>query len=361
MLKTPLFEEHVALGARMAPFGDWDMPIQYSGIIEEHLHTRTHAGLFDICHMGEFIVRGPQALADLSALITAKFSALKPGQCKYGFLLNEEGGILDDLITYRLAEEEFMIVVNSATTAGDREWIQSRLSSETMFEDISDRTAKIDLQGPAAQEVLQPLCSDDLSPLKYFQFMQTNVDDIKMLVSRTGYTGEFGYELYMPAEHAVQTWQVLLTNDKVLPVGLGARDTLRLEVGLPLYGHELGPGRSPVSAGMTFAIDTEKEFTGKARVMDDINNGTPDRLAGLTLPGRQSARAEQRITVNGDAVGAITSGSFAPSLGHAVALAYVNTDNSVPGTELRIETGRKQLPATITTLPFYTEGTARRK
>ena len=181
-----------------------------------------------------------------------------------------------------------------------------------------------------------------------------------MLVSRTGYTGEFGYELYMAAEYAAQAWQMLLSNELVKPVGLGARDTLRLEVGLPLYGHELGLGRTPVAAGMKFAIDTSKEFTGKAPVLADLENGTPDRLVGLALPSRQSARAEQQITLKGEPVGKITSGSFAPSLGHAVALGYVQTDCSEPGTELTIEAGRKQLTATVTALPFYTEGTARR-
>ncbi len=360
MMKTPLFSEHVAAHAKIAPFGEWDMPIQYSGILDEHLHTRASAGLFDICHMGEFMLRGPRAFDDLNTLITAKLSSLKPGRCKYGFLLNDLGGVLDDLITYQLADDEFMVVVNSSTTEQDSSWIQSHLSPGTSFEDVSALTAKIDLQGPLAFDILQPLCSDDISTLKYFQFTHTRAFNTTVLVSRTGYTGEFGYELYMPEERAVTAWQTLLPDERVKPVGLGARDTLRLEVGLPLYGHELGLTRTPIASGMKFAIDTDKEFTGKGPVMADIENGTADRLVGLTLPGRQSARAGQEITLESEPAGMVTSGSFAPSLGHAIALAYVRSECSEPGTELIIEAGRKQLPATVAALPFFTEGTARR-
>ena len=359
-MKTPLYNQHLAAHAKIAPFGDWDMPIHFSGIIDEHLHTRRAAGIFDICHMGEFMVHGPQARDNLNRLITAKFSALKTGRCKYGFLLNDNGGVLDDLITYQLDDDRFMLVVNSATSERDREWIQAHLSPDTAFEDISEQTAKIDLQGPQSCEILQPLCSDDISNLKYFHFMYTTAFDASVLISRTGYTGEFGYELYLPVDYAVTAWQTLLADERVKPVGLGARDTLRLECGLPLYGHELGLDRSPVSAGMLFAIDCDKDFIGKQRVIDDIKNGTPDVLAGLALSGRQAARPRQSVTATREPVGIVTSGSFAPSLGHAVALAYVAPAFSKPDINLAIDAGRKDLPATSVSLPFYTQGTARR-
>ena len=358
-MKTPLYDHHVALGARMAPFGDWDMPIQYSGIIEEHLHTRRAAGLFDICHMGEFNVKGPGASADLDKLITANLASLKVGQCRYGFMLNEQGGVLDDLITYRLAESEFMLVVNSGTTESDGEWIRSHLSADTEFEDMSARTAKLDLQGPMARDILQPLTPADLSGLKYFRFLKTTVNGHDTLVSRTGYTGELGYELYVAVDNAAELWDVLLSYSLVKPVGLGARDTLRLEAGLPLYGHELSEERTPAGSLFRFVLHMGKEFIGKERVAAELEQGPLEKLVGLKLEGRQSARPGQNVTRDGDVVGEITSGSFAPSLQHAIAFAYVAPARSEIGTELLVETGRKTLPATVCEAPFYKEGTAR--
>ena len=358
-MKTPLFAQHVALGARMAPFGAWDMPIQYSGIIEEHLHTRASAGLFDICHMGELMVEGATARAELDRLITCDIAALPPGRCRYGFLLNDNGGVIDDCITYCFADARFMVVVNSATAQADAHWISARLSPATRMTDVSAQTGKLDLQGPLTRAVLQPFVPADFATLKYFHFIETAFNGVPVILSRTGYTGEYGYEIYVAAEQVAAIWECLLADPRVKPVGLGARDTLRLECALPLYGHELNEARTPVSAGLLFALRMSKAFIGKAAVERDLEFGTAEVLVGLRLSGRQTARNGQRLKFQGADAGEVTSGSYAPSLGHAIALAYVPSACKAVGTALRIDTGRKDLEAVVCATPFYTAGTAR--
>jgi len=359
-MKTPIYSNHISLNARISPFGDWDMPIQYSGIIAEHLHTRKAAGIFDICHMGEFIIKGSTALVDIEKINSANISNLKIGRCKYGFLLNENGGVIDDLITYRLDENEFMLVVNSATTDGDYDWIESHLSSTTILENISRQTGKIDLQGPLSRKILQNFVSDDLSTLKYFNFINTSINNCKIIISRTGYTGELGYEIYCQANEAEELWNIFLEDNRVLPIGLGARDTLRLEAGLPLYGHELGTLRTPIAANLSFAINIKKDFIGKNDVLNDIENGSSEKLIGLKLETRQSCRPGQEILFNKEVIGKVTSGSFAPSLGFSIAFAYIKNHKNIEiGTKIEINTGRKTLPAEICETPFYKDGTAR--
>ncbi len=359
-MKTHLYNTHLSLNAKIAPFGDWDMPIQYSGIISEHLHTRKSAGIFDICHMGEFIIKGSKALADIEKLNSANIANLKIGRCKYGFLLNENGGVIDDLITYKLDENKFMLVVNSATTNSDYDWIKSHLSPTTILENISEKTGKIDLQGPLSRKILQKLVPNDLSNLKYFGFINTSINHCKIIISRTGYTGELGYEIYCQADDAEKLWNLFLENEKVLPIGLGARDTLRLEVGLPLYGHELGISRTPIAANLSFAINIKKDFIGKNDVLNDIENGSNEKLVGLKLETRQSCRPGQEILFNEEVIGKVTSGSFAPSLGFSIAFAYIkNHENIGIGTNVKINTGRKTLLAEICETPFYKDGTAR--
>lgn len=360
-MKTPLYDKHVSLKARMAPFGEWEMPIQYSGIIDEHLHTRKSASIFDICHMGEFILEGKNVLQDIEKILTAKFSSLNINRCRYSFMLNESGGIIDDLIVYRLEEEKYMLVVNSATADGDAEWIKDHISAETDFENISDITSKIDLQGPASKEVLQKLTPANLSELKYFRFVETTIDNINAIISRTGYTGELGYEIYIPTESTEQIWDKLLENRVVKPAGLGARDTLRLEVGLPLYGHELSLDRNPAETCFMFAVNLEKDFIGKDAVIKAKESGVEEKLAGLKLEGRQSPRAGQKIKNDVDEIiGEITSGSFAPTLGYSIAFAYINRDYCELGTVVQIDTGRKLLSSKVCRTPFYVNKEARK-
>jgi len=360
-MKTPLYDAHVKLGARMAPFGGWDMPIQYEGILAEHEATRRRCGLFDICHMGELELSGPTAEADLERLLTQSVKSIAIGQCKYGFLLRGDGGVLDDLTCYRLGEDHFMLVVNAATCAADAEWIANRLSPATRFHDISPWTGKLDVQGPESRACIEGALGVTLPDLKYFHFTRMPILGVSCLVSRTGYTGEWGYELYMPIESTRAFWDALLAPGMIKPVGLGARDTLRLEVGYPLYGHELSTARTPVAAFGKQFIEVNKDFVGRSGVLRDVERGPEQRLVGLKLASRRAARAGDNVKSGARTVGEVTSGSLAPSLGYAVALAYVEREALDQGLPLEIEQKGARLAAEVTPLPFYRNGTARRK
>jgi aminomethyltransferase len=354
--KTPLYKEHIALGARMAGFGGWEMPIQYEGILAEHQHTRTQTGLFDICHMGEFELTGPTAATDLEKLLTMKISTLSIGQCRYGFLLNEQGGVIDDLTCYRLGEERYLLVVNAATLDGDAEWIQKHLSPETVFTDRSIELAKLDVQGPAARRDLEAVIGE-FPTLGYFKAEFFQCLETEMLISRTGYTGELGFELYLPASEAVRIWRALLANENIKPVGLGARDTLRLEMGYSLYGHELSADATPSGVSRGMFIKKDVDFIGREPVFQTLEN--PDQLlVALEFESKRAARAGDKI-FQGSEKGMVTSGSVSPSLGKAVALALVAPDCAEIGTVLDVEIRGKRFPATVVNLPFYKEGTAR--
>lgn len=358
MKKTPLHGEHLALGARMAEFGGWDMPIQYEGILAEHEHTRTKTGLFDICHMGEFEVCGPTAAADLERLLTQDIAGLQIGVCRYGFMLNEQGGVIDDLTCYRLGDERYLLVVNAATSDGDAAWIHQHLSPQTVFNDWSALLAKLDVQGPSSRAALEAVFGEKLPDLGYFRSAQCTCLGTVMLVSRTGYTGEFGYELYFPAAEAVRIWRALLANPEIKPVGLGARDTLRLEMGYPLYGHELSADRTPVAVSRGAFIKKETGFIGREAVLRDLQSPL-EFLAGLELDSRRAARAGDAVFRNGSRIGTVTSGSLCPSLDRATALALIRAEHAAPGTALDVEIRGRLFPARVVELPFYKNGTAR--
>lgn len=359
-MKTPLFDAHVALKARIAPFGGWEMPIQYEGIQPEHVATRTACTVFDICHMGEFELRGPTAQGDLERLLTQNVSTIAEGQARYGYLLNERGGVLDDLTCYRFGPEHFWLIVNAGTCTEDAAWIRRHLSPPTRFEDLSPRIAKLDVQGPTSREALERVFATRVPDLKYFRFATVELGGVACVLSRTGYTGEFGYEIYFPMEHAPSFWTRLLADGAIQPAGLGARDTLRLEVGYPLYGHELGPERTPVAAARGLFLDLKKEFIGKAACVRDLEQGCSHYLCGLQLESKRAARAHDTVWSGGAPAGEVTSGSLAPSLGVAVALAYVRADACTPGVRLEVECHGKRLPARVVEVPFYRQGTARR-
>jgi aminomethyltransferase len=360
-MKTPLYEQHLKAGARMGPFGGWEMPIQYAGILAEHAWTRDHCSLFDICHMGELEVSGPGAVRDLDRLITQSVATLKEGQCRYGYLLQEDGGVLDDLTCYRLGPERFYLVVNAATCDRDAEWIRQHLSDCSNFIDWSAETAKLDIQGPGSFEALQQLMPEGVPDLKYFRAVETQILDVPCLLSRTGYTGEWGYEIYFPSEAAVMCWDTVLSRTSARPAGLGARDTLRLEMGYPLYGHELSTERTPVAAAAGMFVDTSTNFIGREAVMRDLEAGTPQTLVGLELGTRRAARAHDMVMLDDQQVGIVTSGSLAPSLGRAVAMAYVDAPHADPGKQLDINARGRCLHAVVVDLPFYKNGTARRR
>ncbi len=356
--ETPLAEEHEALGARMVPFAGWRMPVQYGeGILAEHHHTRRAVSVFDCSHMGQFRLSGPAAEEDLDALLPRSASDQPIGSCRYNFLLTKDGTIVDDIIVYRLGVDEFYIVVNAGTREGDANHLCARVSADTAFIDESATTAKLDIQGPSSAWVLEELGFIRESLPAYFRFVETEWEGIPLLLSRTGYTGECGYELYFNDAHAPRFWEMLLAAKPVKPAGLGARDTLRLEMGYPLYGHELNRQTTPVEAGFGPMLDLDRPFVGR----DALRDKPPTRkLVGVRFEGRRAAREETPLTdAAGKVIGTVTSGSFSPSLETAIALAYVQPDLDLLGKHVAAKVGRSEIQGVVVRPPFYREGTAR--
>ncbi len=356
--QTVLHDRHLAAGARIGPFAGFEMPIQYQGgIVEEHQAARRRAALFDTCHMGEFLVVGEGALRDLQRLLTCPLANLRQGRCRYSLMCNEQGGVIDDLLVYRLAEDQFMLVVNAAGRRRDWQWLREQVGAETRLIDQSDTVAKIDLQGPLAPSIAESVLEHSIRDLVYFAFHENLYQGEDLLVSRTGYTGEIGFEFYCSTGLAGALWDDCLRQGAT-PAGLGARDTLRLEMGMPLYGHELHDQRNAAEAGLGRAIADDRWFVGA----DQIRNPSLSRqkLRGLALNDRRAARAgDPVLAVDGRTVlGTVTSGSFAPSLGYAVALAYIDRAAAIVGDPVLIG-GRRQLSGKIVSPPFYREGTAR--
>lgn len=352
--KTPLTDRHIAAGARMVPFSGWNMPVQYSGIINEHVHTRKKAGLFDICHMGEFTLTGPAAERDLSSIVTCRVDDMLPGKCRYGLLLNNKGGIIDDLIIFKKNEKEFMLVVNSATTRKDKGWILAHLSPETVFEDISDETAKIDIQGPLSCNVVQKaLKSKDISAIKRFSFEYVDFAGTRVLLSRTGYTGELGYELFFRSQKAEELWDVFGGIEDVLPVGLGARDTLRLEMGFSLYGNDIDEAHTPIEANLSRFVCMEKEFIGRGALREQQEKGIKKELKGFICEGRRSARGGFDVIAGGAISGKVTSGAFSPSIQKGIGLCYINTDSAREGQDIILTNGKMEIRAEIKEVPLY--------
>ncbi len=357
ILVTPLTDWHKAHGAKMAPFAGWDMPIQYEGILAEHAQTRSSAAVFDICHMGEFMVQGPGASTALSRAVSHNLSNLAPGKCRYGFLLNETGGILDDLIVYNFGSERFMLVVNAACAKKDLAVLTARLAGSVTPQDISANTGKIDLQGPKSLEVLQDVLKAEFKSLGYFSFREVPFDGDKIIVSRTGYTGELGYELYVPWDKTLALWEALIADARVKPVGLGARDTLRLESGLPLYGQDLDEQHTPTEAGMGHMLTSTAAYVGREHAL----SAACQSLVPLQIDGRRTARHGDIVASKDDrAVGVITSASYAPTLGYCVALAWVAAADA-GADEFVVRASKTTLPAKRVPLPFYKDGTARMK
>ncbi len=358
-LKTPLYEWHVQNKAKMAGFAGWDMPIQYEeGILAEHFHTRQNASIFDICHMGQFIISGLDAKSLLAKAVTHNLDTLNIGKCRYGFLLTEEGTVIDDLIIYRLGDDEFFLVVNAACSENDFKILAERIGIENIS-DISTHGGKIDLQGPKSLEVLENVLNQSFKDLKYFSFIKVCYKDQNIIVSRTGYTGELGYELYCPRTFVTELWEDLMANPLVKPAGLGARDTLRLESGLSLYGHELDERHTLGESGLLNMLTSEADYVGKNLTKEVCK----EILIPLKLEDRRAARNGDVVSLadgSNKIVGRVTSGSFAPSLGHSIAFAFVEKDY-IECENFAIRVGRKDLMAQKTSLPFYKEGTARIK
>lgn len=355
---TPLHQQHLSLGALMAPFGGWDMPIQYEGILAEHRWCREQAALFDICHMGEFLFKGDIRTSGLEDMFTFSVTAIPVGRSKYGFLLNEQGGIIDDLIVFRFAEHEAMIVVNAATAPHDFQVIRSRLQGGELV-NISAATAKLDLQGPKSREVLTAICGEQVAQLPYFRFCPLDLLGVPVIVSRTGYTGELGYEIFLPAGKVAELWERLLADERVRPAGLGARDLLRLEVGYSLYGSDLDEQTTPLEAGLEGFVNFDKSFVGKEALMVQRAQGVSRRKIAFTVNSRRAPRHGYLIQADGRTIGEVTSGVFSPMLGCGIGMGYVESAHADLGGALNVCQDRVTLDATVCGLPFYTGGSLR--
>jgi aminomethyltransferase len=360
MKKTPLYDRHVALGAKIIDFGGWAMPVQYSNVIEEHHATRTKAGLFDICHMGEIEVQGPQAFELLQWVLSRNIEGQAIGQIKLSVMTNENGGIIDDVTVYRLGEERYLVVTNAGTKDKDYSWIEaqrrSRGLSDVEIIDNSDRTGKIDLQGPMSRAILQNLASDDLAPLHYYHAQDTKVMKIPALVSRSGYTGEDGFEIYTDSGKIGEIWDKLLEAGAGLglkPVGLGARDTLRLEAGMMLYGNEMDETITPLEVVYGWVTNLEKDFVGSSALKKLKEKGLGRRLVGFEMEERGIARHGYKVFKDVAEVGVVTSGTYTPTLQKAVGLAFVPVPYSRPGTDILIQIRDHHARARIVELPFY--------
>jgi len=360
MLQTPLDALHRALGARMIPFAGWEMPVQYSSIVDEHRAVRTGAGLFDLSHMGELWVRGPDAAAALDhALVTAP-SRLAVGRAHYAMIAEPDGGVIDDLIVYRTGDTEFLVVANASNREAVAAALAERLAGhDAALDDASMRTALVAIQGPRSRELLQAHCSEDLAPLKYYAILKAQVCKREAWIARTGYTGEDGFEVFLGWDDAARIWNHLLEEGKaagLVPCGLGARDTLRLEAGMPLYGQELDRGTSPFEAGLGRVVKFDKpgDFVGRG-ALEALRDAPGKALVGLRITGRGIARTGYPVYLPAAAepVGTITSGTASPTLGHAIAMAYVPPDLAAPGTVLEVGIRSERVAAEVIPMPFY--------
>ena len=364
LLRTPLHAEHVALGAKLVPFAGWEMPVQYpSGITAEHQAVRRGAGLFDVSHMGEIEVRGARADDFVQYVTTNDISKVAVGQAQYTALLQEDGTLLDDLLVYRFPDF-WMLVVNASNRARDLAWLE-RHAAEFGVElrDRTDEIALLALQGPRAAAILAPLTDVDLEALRYYHFAEGHIDGVPALVSRTGYTGEDGFELYVPAEHAAALWRRLLevgAPEGIAPAGLGARDSLRVEMGYGLYGNDMDERRTPLEAGLGWIVKWDKgDFIGREALVRQKEAGVRDRLAGFKLEQRGFPRPGYEVRVGGEPAGTVTSGIVSPSLGEGIGLAYVPVEAAKPGTAIEVVIRDRPVAAQIVRPPFYTGGSAK--
>jgi aminomethyltransferase len=363
--RTPLVRVHERLGARMMEFAGFSMPVQYTSIREEHLAVRGAAGLFDVSHMGQIPLEGAAAAAAADALLTRRATSLAPGCARYALLCNEGGGVVDDVMVYRVDDDALLLCVNAANTAKDLDWIRSRAPQEVAVRDVSPQTGLLALQGPASAAILRDAACPDAEALARFRFAQLEIAGCEALVSRTGYTGADGFEIYCEAARAEPLFEALLAAGEaqgIRPAGLGARDTLRLEAALPLYGHELDDETSPLEAGLDRFVELEdRDFVGADAIRRRRGDATSRALVGFTLEARGIARAGYPIESAGAAVGAVTSGAPSPTLGVSIGLAYVPPDLAPLGTRLDVMIRGRATAARVVETPFVTEAQAGRR
>jgi aminomethyltransferase len=363
--KTPLNARHRASGAKMVPFGGWDMPLEYTGITQEHLAVRSSAGLFDVSHMGELEIAGKDALAAVQRISCNDASKLQPGQAQYSGLLTAQGTFVDDLLVYRLKSDHFLLVVNAGNILKDYTWIAEHIADragagDAVVVDASSRYALLAVQGPKALAAVQPLTGVDLASVAYYSFAHGEVAGVRATISRTGYTGEDGFEIFVPPQSADRVWQAILASgqaDGLIPCGLGARDTLRLEAAMRLYGTDIDDTTTVLEAGLGWTVGWQKDdFLGAAALRAEKAGGVSRKIVGLTLVDEGIARPGQSVYVagaTGGPVSTVTSGTRTPFLKKAIALAYVPVEHAKPGAELEIDIRGRRARARVVPLPFY--------
>jgi aminomethyltransferase len=357
--ETPLASRHEALGARMIDFAGWRMPVQYSSILDEHRAVRERVGLFDLSHMGELIIEGSTAGEALSGAVVSDPLSLAVGRAQYSMLCESDGGVLDDLIVYRLAPDRFMVVANAANAQVVSDALAERLAgTRAVLDDQSLATGLVAVQGPRSVDVVGPLTDIDLAALRYYGIAEGNVAGIPAHVARTGYTGEDGFEVFVEIKRTGELWDALLDGVRAaggLPVGLGARDTLRLEAGMPLYGNELDPTTTPFDAGLGRVVKLDKgiDFVGRTALAKVAADGAKRRLVGLAIEGRGIARHGYPVAIADRRTGVVTSGTQSPTLGVPIAMAYVAPPDGEPGTMVDVEIRDGRVPARVVRLPFY--------
>lgn len=360
MKRTPLYNQHVAAGARMIEFGGWEMPVQYTGVIEEHRTTRSAAGLFDICHMGEIMVTGSGAFDLLQKVMSRDLVPQKPGKMRLSVMTNPDGGLIDDLTIYKFSAERFMVVTNAVTRQKDFEWIVKNKGdmgiTDVSVEDITEKTGKLDLQGPESQAILQRVVKCNLTDIKYYSFLETELAGFPVLISRSGYTGEDGFEIYMDSSLAEKAWDIILEEGRpsgLRPIGLGARDTLRLEAGLMLYGNEMDESVTPLEVAYSWVPNLEKDFIGCDALKRQKEAGLTRKLVGFEMVDRGIARHGYNIVEDGKVIGIVTSGSMTPTLNRAVGMGFAPIKYQEPGTDIFIRIRENTVRAKVVQLPFY--------
>ena len=352
IMQTPFYDIHKSLGAKIVNFHGWEMPIQYSGIMDEHVNVRTNVGLFDVSHMGRFEIKGQHSLACLQGLVTNDLEKLTDHQALYSPMCYEDGGIVDDIIAYRLARDNYLVVVNASNRSKDFEWI-SKHSKSAHVEDISDRTGLLAIQGPRASDLLQKLVETDLQSVKSFHIVDTNIDGIECMLSRTGYTGEDGFELFFDSSR-IEIWGKLMQYAKIFgikPTGLGARDTLRLEAGLMLYGNDIDENTTPLEVPLkwTTSFDKKQEFIGKKAL---INSHPSRKLVGFEVLEKRIARQGNTVLMKGKEVGFVTSGNFSPTLRKSIGFCFVPVEVLLDQS-IQIDIGGKPYEAKVSSTRFY--------
>jgi aminomethyltransferase len=356
--KTALNARHRAANARMVPFAGWDMPVEYSGIVDEHLAVRTRAGIFDVSHMGEIEIAGKDALAAVQRISSNDAAALQVGQAHYTGLLTPAGTYVDDMIVYRMAPSHFMLVVNASNTAKDFAWISEQIkpAGDAAVVDSSSRYALISIQGPASVEVLQPISTVDLSEVRPFGFAHGHVADARVMVARTGYTGEDGFEIFVPPTQADAVWRGLLEAGRAVdirPVGLGARDTLRLEASMRLYGNDIDESTTALEAGLGWTLGWNTDFIGRDALREQKEHGLTRKLVGFEMVDRGIARHGYPVIRDGKTAGVVTSGTHTPFLKKAIGMAYVPIEMAAAGTDIEIDVRGRVSKARVVPMPFY--------